>query len=294
MISFMLKALIKSMRPRQWAKNVFLLAAIVFDRQLTNPTAMARTMAGLIIFCLLSSTVYLLNDIADIEADRNHPLKRLRPIASGALPLNAAIFASVLLMLISLPAAYLLSPRFAIIAVIYFLLNLAYSKYLKHIPLIDVMILAAFYVIRVVAGVSLIQVERFSPWLYVVTTLLALYIGFGKRRGEILLLQEVNMDSTRKVLEGYSLSFLDQLITIVSGTTIVSYSLYTFSAPNLPENHTMMLTIPFVVYGIFRYLYLIQIKGEGGAPDELFLTDKPLQATILLFGVAVLIIFYIF
>jgi len=290
----MLKALIKSMRPRQWAKNVFLLAAIVFDRQLTNPTAMARTMAGLIIFCLLSSTVYLLNDIADIEADRNHPLKRLRPIASGALPLNAAIFASVLLMLISLPAAYLLSPRFAIIAIIYFLLNLAYSKYLKHVPLIDVMILAAFYVIRVVAGVSLIQVERFSPWLYVVTTLLALYIGFGKRRGEILLLQEVNMDSTRRVLEGYSLSFLDQLITIVSGTTIVSYSLYTFSAPNLPENHTMMLTIPFVVYGIFRYLYLIQIKGEGGAPDELFLTDKPLQATIFLFGVAVLIIFYIF
>jgi len=294
MISFMLKALIKSMRPRQWAKNVFLLAAIVFDRQLTNPTAMARTMAGLIIFCLLSSTVYLLNDIADIEADRNHPLKRLRPIASGALPLNAAIFASVLLMLISLPAAYLLSPRFAIIAIIYFLLNLAYSKYLKHVPLIDVMVLAAFYVIRVVAGVSLIQVERFSPWLYVVTTLLALYIGFGKRRGEILLLQEVNMDSTRRVLEGYSLSFLDQLITIVSGTTIVSYSLYTFSAPNLPENHTMMLTIPFVVYGIFRYLYLIQIKGEGGAPDELFLTDKPLQATIFLFGVAVLIIFYIF
>jgi len=282
------------MRPRQWAKNVFLLAAIVFDRQLTNPTAMARTMAGLIIFCLLSSTVYLLNDIADIEADRNHPLKRLRPIASGALPLNAAIFASILLMAISLPAAYLLSPSFAIIAIIYFLLNLAYSKYLKHVPLIDVMVLAAFYVIRVVAGVSLIQVERFSPWLYVVTTLLALYIGFGKRRGEILLLQEVNMDSTRKVLEGYSLSFLDQLITIVSGTTIVSYSLYTFSAPNLPENHTMMLTIPFVVYGIFRYLYLIQIKGEGGAPDELFLTDKPLQATILLFGVAVLIIFYIF
>ncbi len=290
----MFKALIKSMRPRQWAKNVFLLAAIVFDRQLTNPTAMSRTLVGLIIFCLLSSTVYLLNDIADIEADRNHPIKRLRPIASGALPLNTAIVTSVVLMLISIPAAYLLSPRFAIIAAIYFLLNLAYSKYLKHIPLIDVMILAAFYVIRVVAGVSLIQVERFSPWLYVVTTLLALYIGFGKRRGEILLLQEANMDSTRKVLEGYSLSFLDQLITIVSGTTIVSYSLYTFSAPNLPENHSMMLTIPFVVYGIFRYLYLIQIKGEGGAPDELFLTDRPLQATIFLFGVAVLIIFYIF
>jgi 4-hydroxybenzoate polyprenyltransferase and related prenyltransferases len=263
MISFMLKALIKSMRPRQWAKNVFLLAAIVFDRQLTNPTAMARTMAGLIIFCLLSSTVYLLNDIADIEADRNHPLKRLRPIASGALPLNAAIFASVLLMLISLPAAYLLSPRFAIIAIIYFLLNLAYSKYLKHVPLIDVMILAAFYVIRVVAGVSLIQVERFSPWLYVVTTLLALYIGFGKRRGEILLLQEVNMDSTRRVLEGYSLSFLDQLITIVSGTTIVSYSLYTFSAPNLPENHTMMLTIPFVVYGIFAIFISFRLKVKA-------------------------------
>jgi 4-hydroxybenzoate polyprenyltransferase len=294
MIGSMFKALLKSMRPRQWAKNVFILAAIVFDRQLTNPSALIHTLAGFIIFCLLSSTVYLLNDIADIEADRNHPLKRLRPIASGVLSLRTAIIASIVLLAISIPSAYVLSPAFAIISVIYFFLNVVYSKYLKHIPLIDVIVLASFYVLRVGAGVSLIQVERFSPWLYVVTTLLALYIGFGKRRGEILLLQEANMDSTRKVLEGYSISFLDQLITIVSGTTIVSYSLYTFSAPNLPSNHSMMLTIPFVVYGIFRYLYLIQIKGEGGAPDELFLTDKPLQATILLYGIAVFIIFYIF
>jgi 4-hydroxybenzoate polyprenyltransferase len=158
--------------------------------------------------------------------------------------------------------------------------------------LIDVLIIAAGFVLRVAAGVSLIKVERFSPWLYVVTTLFALYIGFGKRRAELALLAD-GTNSTRRVLEGYSIPFLDQLITIVSSTTIIAYSLYTFSAPNLPTNHVMMLTIPFVLYGVFRYLYLIQIKNEGGAPEDLLLSDRPLQLAILLWGIAILLVFYI-
>jgi hypothetical protein len=155
------------------------------------------------------------------------------------------------------------------------------------------MVIASGFVLRVAAGVTLIQVERFSPWMYVVTTLLALYIGFGKRRAELVLLSK-EANQHRKVFNGYTIDFLDQLITIVSGTTIVAYSLYTFSAPNLPDNHMTMLTIPFVLYGIFRYLYLIQVKESGGAPEEIVLKDFPLQLSILLWGISVIIIFYLF
>jgi 4-hydroxybenzoate polyprenyltransferase len=288
----MLKALIKSMRLRQWPKNLFVMAAVIFDGKLFNSTSVLMSLAGVFIFCLISSSVYLINDIRDIDFDRNHPVKKFRPIASGKLPIKVAVIAAIALLVISFPCAYLLTPNFAIVAAAYFVINLLYSAYLKHVPLIDVLIIAAGFVLRVGAGVTLINVQRFSPWLYVVTTLLALYIGFGKRRAELnLLTTEAN--SHRKVLDGYSIPFLDQLITIVSSCTIITYSLYTFSAPNLPENHTMMLTIPFVMYGIFRYLYLIQIKGEGGAPEDLLLTDRPLQITILLFGLAVLLVFYL-
>ncbi len=289
----MLSALVKTMRPKQWTKNAFVFAALVFDRQLTNPAAFARTFAGFLLFCLLSSVVYIINDIADKEADCKHPTKRNRPIASGRLPVRVAVIAAAALAAFTFPLAYLLSPGFAVIALIYLVVNLAYSNYFKHIPLIDVMILAAGFVLRVGAGVTLITVERFSPWLYVVTTLFALYIGFGKRRAEMTLLLNGTSGSSRRVLEGYTIHFLDQLIIIVSSTTIVSYSLYTFSAPNLPENHVMMLTIPFVLYGIFRYLYLLLVKGDGGAPDELLLSDRPLQATIVLWGLAILVIFYL-
>lgn len=289
----MLRALIKTLRPRQWTKNVFVLAALVFDRQLTNPHAFLRSIASFFLFCLISSTVYIINDILDVEADRQHPTKKKRPIASGALPVPVAIAAAVVVLITTFPAAYILSPGFAAVALVYFLVNLAYSTRLKHVPLVDVLIIAAGFVLRVAAGVSVIEVERFSPWLYVVTTLFALYIGFGKRRAEIKLLLE-NAESHRPALDGYTIPFLDQLITIVSSTTIVAYSLYTFSAPNLPENHTMMLTIPFVLYGIFRYLFLMQVNGEGGAPEELLLSDRPLQVVILLWGVSILIIFYLF
>jgi 4-hydroxybenzoate polyprenyltransferase len=288
----MLSALIKSMRPRQWSKNVFVLAAVVFDKKLLNPEAVGKSLAGMVLFCLLSSSVYLINDILDAEADRNHPQKRNRPIASGKLPVPVAAAAAVGIILITIPVSFLLSTLFGWIALIYFLVNLAYSTRLKHIPLIDVLIIAAGFVLRVAAGVSLIEVERFSPWLYVVTTLLALYIGFGKRRAELTLLQN-DANNHRRVLDGYNLALLDQLITIVSGTTIVAYSLYTFSAPNLPDNHSMMLTIPFVIYGIFRYLYLIQVEQAGGAPEDIVLTDRPLQAAILLWGLSVLFVFYL-
>lgn len=286
----MLAAILKTMRPKQWAKNIFLFTALVFDRKLLNQTAFLRTLAGAVLFSMLASAIYIFNDLADRESDRNHPEKKHRPIPSGQLPIPAAWAAGISLVMIALPLAYWLEPAFLAIAVLYILLNLSYSAWWKHIPLIDVLVLASFYVLRVTAGVSLIEVKRFSPWLYVVTTLFALFIGFGKRRAE-LVLTTGGARNSRRVLDGYSLNLLDQLISIVSGTTIVAYSLYTFSAPNLPENHTMMLTIPFVLYGIFRYLYLIQI-GQGGAPEDIALTDRPLQISILLWSLSILLIFY--
>lgn len=281
------------MRPKQWAKNVVVFAALVFDRQLTNWSALINTAAGFVIFCLISSAVYIINDLIDIDADRLHPDKKNRPIPSGQLPVPLAVILVILLVVVSFPAAYLLSPSFAYIGFTYFIINLAYSLKLKHIALVDVLVIAGGFVLRVAAGVMLVQVERFSPWLYVVTTLLALYLGFGKRRAELALMAG-GSPSSRRVLDGYTIPLLDQLITIVSSTTIVAYSLYTFSAPNLPENHTMMLTIPFTLYGIFRYLYLIQVKNFGGAPEDMLFRDRPLQAAILLWGLSILIIFYIF
>jgi 4-hydroxybenzoate polyprenyltransferase len=295
MIGNMLKALIRTMRPRQWAKNAVIFAALVFDRQLRldNLPAVLRTCAGFVIFCVLSGVVYIINDIADIEADRQHPDKRNRPIASGALPVRVALAVAILLLVVIFPIAYLLSPGFALVALAYFLLNLAYSKWIKHIPLLDVLAIALGFVLRVAAGMTLIHVARFSPWLYIVVTLGSLYIGFGKRRSELALLAE-GANAHRKVLDGYTIDLLDQYITIVSGTTIIAYSLYTFTAVNLPANHLMMLTIPFVLYGVFRYLYLIQVKHSGGAPEDVLLSDRPLQITIALWGVAVLLIFYLF
>ncbi len=295
MIMHMFQPLLKTMRPRQWVKNAVVLAAVVFDRQLSlrNPVPLLRSLAGLVIFCLLSSSIYIINDLMDIEADRAHPVKRNRPIASGSLSIHAAIGAAVVLVLIAFPCAYFLSPGFFIICGVYLVENLAYSMWLKHVPLIDVLMIAFGFVLRVGGGVTIIHVQRFSPWLYVVITLGALYIGFGKRRAELALLAD-NAQSHRRVLNGYNLPLLDQLITIVSSSTILAYSLYTFSAPNLPGNHLTMLTIPFVMYGIFRYLYLIQVKQAGGAPEDLLMTDRPLQITILLWGISIISIFYFF
>jgi 4-hydroxybenzoate polyprenyltransferase len=288
----MLTALLETMRPRQWAKNIFVFAALVFDKQLFIPGSFLRTLAGFVLFCFVSSSVYIFNDLADIEADRGHPRKKKRPIPSGRLPPGTAWAAGTLLLLISVAAGYVLAPPFMLVLVAYFLINLAYSKWLKHVLILDVLILAAGFVLRVVAGVTLIQVERFSPWLYVVMTLLSLYLGFGKRRAELALLAH-GAGSHRRVLEGYTIPLLDQYIMIVTGMTIVSYSLYTFSAPNVPSNHSMMLTIPFVVYAIFRYLYLIEVQHSGEAPEDILLSDRPFQIAMVLWALAVLAVFYL-
>ena len=286
----MLRALLKTMRPRQWTKNSFLFAALVFDGKLFHLTDFLRTLAGFGLFCLISSAVYIFNDLLDVESDRQHPIKKNRPIASGKLPVSIALIAGTALVAISLGAGYLLAWQFALTVLVYFVLMLAYSKWLKRILILDVLILAAGFVLRVHSGTTLIVVERFSPWLYVLMTLLALYLGFGKRRAELTMLAQ-DAASHRKVFDGYTLPLLDQFITIVSGTTIVAYALYTFFRPGAPE--TLMLTIPFVVYAIFRYLYLVQVKQIGGEPEEILLSDRPLQISIFLWGLVILTIFYL-
>lgn len=280
------------MRPRQWTKNGFIFFALIFDKQLFSPEPFFRTLQGFFLFCLISSAVYLFNDIADIEGDRQHPQKKHRPLASGLLPIGVAFGAAIVLAIVALVLGYFLKPAFAGILAVYLVLNLLYSRWLKHVPILDVMIISSGFVLRVAAGVVLITVERFSPWLYMITILFSLYIGLGKRRAEINLLEQ-GASAHRKVLDGYTIPLLDQYITIVSGMTIIAYSLYTFSAPNLPVNHSMMLTIPFVVYGIFRYLQLIQTGHAAGAPDEVALKDRPLQITVVLWGLAVIAVFYL-
>jgi 4-hydroxybenzoate polyprenyltransferase len=288
----MVKPLLRAMRPKQWIKNLLIYAALVFDQQLFQPEPFLRTTAGFVLFCMGASAVYLVNDLADIERDRQHPKKRQRPLASGELSAGVARITAVLLFGFSIACGFLLSPGFGAILLLYITLNLLYSFWLKHVPIIDVLVLASNYVLRVAAGVTLITVERFSPWMYVCITLLALFIGLGKRRAEMMLLAG-EAESHRQVLDGYTIPFIDQLLAIVSSTAIVAYSLYTFSAVNLPENHLMMLTIPFVIYGIFRYLFLIHVEDQGGAPEELLFADKPLMATVVLWGLAVVLILYV-
>jgi 4-hydroxybenzoate polyprenyltransferase len=288
----MLIDLIKTMRPKQWIKNVFVFAPLIFDEKLFDLRYLARTVAGFVLLCLTSGTVYIINDLADVEKDRNHPEKRHRPLASGKLSARAARIAAVLIPLISLPAGFLVHGVLGSILAGYLLIQIAYSYWLKNVVIIDVMIVASGFLLRVAAGVPLVEAERFSPWLYICMTLLALLIGFGKRRHELVLLED-NASGHRQSLQEYNLSLLDHVISIVTASTLLAYALYTFSAPNLPVNHTMMLTIPFVLYGIFRYLYLIHVRGFGGAPEEIVLSDRPLQVAIVLWGLSVVLVMYV-
>jgi len=287
-----LRLLVKSMRPRQWPKNIFIFAALGFDRQILHLDALLRTTGGFVLLCLASGVVYLINDVADRNQDRLHPDKRKRPIAAGEISVALALAVSAVLGPLCVALAFLLNPVLGWLVFGYLLLNLAYSLALKHVPIVDALTVAAGFVIRVAAGVTLIEVERFSPWLYVCTILLALYISFGKRRAELALLVE-DASNHRRVLDGYTIPLLDSYIQIVSAATIVAYSLYTFSAPNLPANHSMMLTVPFVVYSIFRYLYLIQVEKAGGAPEEIVMMDRPLQAGVVLWAVSAMGILYL-
>ena len=288
----MLKPFFKTLRPKQWSKNLFIFAALVFDVKLFQSAPFLRTIAGFVLFCLLSSTIYLINDLVDIEKDRQHPVKKNRPLASGQLSPKAAIIGAVVIGVVCVPLSFALETYFGLIAISYVVLMITYSFFLKNMVIVDVMTIAAGFVLRVVAGVVLVHVERFSPWLYVCTTLLALFIAVGKRRNELALLKD-NANAHRAILDEYSLSFIDEMISIISAATIIAYSLYTFSAENLPKNHTMMLTTPFVLYGLFRYLYLIHVKGEGGAPEEIVIRDKPLIACFGLWALAVVMILYL-
>jgi 4-hydroxybenzoate polyprenyltransferase len=286
-----LRALIEAMRPKQWAKNIFIFAPLVFDQKLFHPTYLARTVAGFVLLCLISGAVYLMNDLVDVEKDRQHPRKRNRPIASGRLSPRLALAAAVLIPLVGLPLGFLLDPLFGGILLGYLALQVAYSFVLKNAVIIDALAVAAGFVLRVAAGIPLVEAERFSPWIYTCMGLLALFISFSKRRHELTLLGE-NANGHRESLGEYSVLLLDQFILIVTAATLVAYTLYTFSAPNLPPNHTMMLTVPFVLYAVFRYMYLVYVKGLGGEPEEIVLRDRPLQVGVLLWGLAVILIMY--
>jgi 4-hydroxybenzoate polyprenyltransferase len=287
----MIISLIKTMRPKQWIKNVFVFAPLVFDKKLIELNYLARTIAGFILLCVISGAVYIINDLVDAEKDRQHPRKRNRPIASGQLGTGAAIAAAILIPLVTLPLGFLLVPLFGAILTLYLLIQIAYSFWLKNVVIIDVMLIAAGFLLRVAAGVPLVDAERFSPWLYVCMMLVSLLIGFGKRRHELVLLKE-NANAHRQSLEEYNLQLLDHAISIVTASTLLAYALYTFSAEGLPTNHAMMLTIPFVLYAVFRYLYLIHVKGIGGEPEEIILSDRPFQASILLWGLSVVAVLY--
>ena len=283
-------ALIQATRPRQWTKNLLVFAALTFDLKLDNPERVLISIGAFGVLCLASGGVYLVNDLLDREADRLHPAKRNRPIASGRLPVRVATAAALASLMIAPLFAWLLRPGFALIIVCYIGLILAYSIWLKHVVIVDVFAISGGFVLRAAGGAVVLAIP-ISPWLYVCTVLLSLFLGFAKRRNEIRVL-ESSAALHRRNLDEYSVGLLDQLILLTAAATIMSYSLYTFTAEALPDNHAMMLTIPFVLYGIFRYLLLVYVREEGGAPEQLLLTDIPLLASVALWGLAVVAVLY--
>jgi 4-hydroxybenzoate polyprenyltransferase len=286
------RSLIVSMRPKQWTKNFLVFMALLFSMgeawQIDNPDSwlplLGKATALFALFCMVCSADYLINDIRDRESDQLHPRKRLRPIAAGRLSVTAAAIMAALLLAGGIGGGFLLEWKVGVVMAGYLGMMLAYSYYLKHVVLLDLMIIAAGFVLRAMAGALVIEVP-ISPWLYAVTALGALFLAINKRRAEIVLLKE-DANQHRPILEEYTPALLDQMTAIVTGSTLVAYGMYTFEAGSVPEDHSMMLTIPFVLYGIFRYLYLIHVRGEGGSPEDVLLKDWPLIADIVLWVVA--------
>jgi 4-hydroxybenzoate polyprenyltransferase len=299
--------LLSSMRPRQWTKNLALFVGLIFAQQLLNLASLERTILAFAVFCLASSSIYLLNDILDIEMDRQHPIKSKRPLASGNLPISWAIATigililgcvGLTLLIFSIPTqqqsakfAWLggANVLFAITVAAYLSLMTLYSVRLKHVVVLDVFVIASGFVLRIVAGAVVIPVT-ISPWLYLVTILLSLFLALSKRRHEMVLLQG-EASNHRRILKEYSLPLLDQMITIVTAATIMAYSLYTFQGPT--GNHRLMITIPLVLYGMFRYLYLIHMRMEGGSPEEVLLRDRHMLGTVVLCTGAIIFVLYI-
>jgi len=285
-----LVALIKALRPKQWTKNVLLYAGFLFTLNkkwfLFQPsmwTTLMQATAAMLVFCALASGIYLLNDVSDLPQDRLHPTKRRRPIAAGHVSPWLALVVAALLEGLGIWGAFQLAPSYGWVSLAYVLIQLAYTYSLKHMVIIDVFVLASGFVLRAVSGVLVLSAE-ISPWLYIVTFLGALFLGLCKRRHELSLLAE-NAGSHRQSLSHYSTELLDQMISIVTASTIMAYSLYTFSAQGLPPNHLMMLTIPYVLYGMLRYLYLVHMHKLGGSPEEILLRDRPVLAVLLMWAV---------
>jgi 4-hydroxybenzoate polyprenyltransferase len=293
-------ALLRSMRPRQWFKNVFVFAAIAFsdDRLWMHFDRLLQVIGAFIVFCACSSAIYLINDLVDIEKDRAHPRKRNRPLASGILPPAVALVAAVLLIAFTVVAAYLLDSGdgvadyglVVIMATYVVVQGILYSFWLKHIVILDIFTIAAGFVLRAVAGAVVLDI-RITPWLLVCMGLLSLFLGLGKRRAELVLLGD-DATSHRRILQEYSLPMLDQLISMVTAATIIAYTLFTYNSVTLQRYPypAMMITVPFVVYAIFRYIYLIHQRGGGGSPEELVMKDMPLALSIALYGMTVLLL----
>ena len=284
-------ALLDSLRPRQWVKNLFVFAGVIFSQQLLTPRIWPA-LAAFAIFCGLSGAIYLFNDVADRDKDRLHESKRLRPVASGALPLGAAVGFGVLLLAGCLAAAFRLSPSFGLVALAYGALLTAYSVWLKHVVILDVLTVAAGFVLRAVAGAVAVDVE-ISGWLLICTILIALFLALGKRRHEYRSLTG-DAAAHRPILAEYSEGFLDQMISVVTASTVITYALYTMSPETVAKFHTRLLplTLPFVLYGIFRYLYLLYRRDLGGNPSDLLVTDRGLLLDALLWMLVTLAIIY--
>jgi len=281
------------MRPEQWIKNFFVFTALLFSKNLLNPSKDIEAIVGFTIFWMITGCAYMINDIVDLEKDKLHPAKSRRPLASGKLKKDTAVKIIVLVCLASLFFAFYMNILFGIIVLAYFLLNIGYSIYLKNIVIIDVVSIAAGFVFRVLGGAVIISVVA-SQWLILCTILLSLFLGFSKRRHELILLED-NATSHRKVLEHYSPYFLDQMIAVVTASTLICYALYTMSKDTIEKLGTSKLiyTIPFVLYGIFRYLYLVHQKEEGGSPTEIMFTDKPMIINICLWVISSVVFIYI-
>lgn len=285
-------SLVLSLRPSQWTKNLLIFAGLMFGQRLTDFRSVSLAVEAFVIFCALSGVVYLINDIADRDADAKHPVKRKRPIASGDLPVRVAALTALVLGGTALTAAYWLQPLFGVLATAYVLLLGVYSGPLKHVVIVDVLTIAIGFVLRAAAGAVAIDVA-ISHWLYVMTILLALFLALSKRRHELVLLS-AGATGHRRILEEYTPYLLDQMIAVVTASTIVTYAVYTVSPETVQKFGTdyLGLTLPFPLYGIFRYLYLVHRKEGGGSPSEMLLTDRPLLVCIALWGVAVAVIIY--
>ena len=295
-----LHQILLTMRPQQWVKNTLVFAALVFSKNLMDPLRLGLTAATFVLFCLLASAVYLYNDVKDAEKDRLHPTKRRRPVASGALSERAALLAAAACAALSLGGAVVMarwSPLttglLAAVMALYLALQIAYTHAIKHLVILDVMAIALGFVLRMAAGGAAISVSL-SAWVIICTTLLALFLGFGKRRHEILQMQDKAAE-TRKILQEYSPYYLDQMISVVTASTVVAYSLYTMDQAVMEKlgAENLNLTIPFVLFAVFRYLYLVHKKETGGNPTRTLLTDVPLLVDIGLWFIAVNLILYL-